>query len=76
MMESMVSRDRFSLWPYSAAQQPVQCILQAEVGSRRIAQGTLQLFFSAVSSCRALPFRLALVMKLVKNAFRTPGSRA
>ena len=36
----------FSLLPYSAAQQPVQCRLQAEVGSIRMAQGMLQPYFS------------------------------
>ena len=38
---------RLCLWPYSAAQQPVQCMLQAEVGSIRISQGMLQPYFSA-----------------------------
>ena len=33
-----------------AAQQPVQWRLQAEVGSRRIVQGTLQLYLSRISS--------------------------
>ena len=73
-MESMVSRSRFSLWPYSAAQHPVQCRLQALVGSRRIAHGTLQLFCAATSSCLALPFKLAFTIKFWKNTFRTPGS--
>ena len=45
-------------------------------GSSRIAHGTLQLFASAVSSCNALPFKLALIIKFVKNASRTPGSRS
>lgn len=40
---------RLCLWPYSAAQQPVQCILQAEVGSIRISHGTLMSYFPAVS---------------------------
>lgn len=40
----------FSLLPYSAAQQPVQWRLQAEVGSIRMAQGTLQPYFSLVLS--------------------------
>ena len=36
--------------------------------------GILQLYFFESSSCVALPFRLALVMKFWKNACRTPGS--
>ena len=42
--EQVVSRLRFSLWPYSAAQQPVQWRLQAEVGSSRIAHGRYRFF--------------------------------
>lgn len=38
---------RFQLW-CSSAQQPVQRILQAEVGSMRISHGTLISYFSAV----------------------------
>ena len=75
-MESSSSKVRFSLLPYSAAQQPVQCRLQAEVGSSRMAQGILQPSRAAVSSCVALPKRLALSTKLRKNALRTPGSSA
>ena len=41
----------FSLLPYSAAQQPVQCRLQADVGSGRMAQGMLQPYFSACFCC-------------------------
>ena len=55
MMESISSKDRFSLLPYSAAQQPVQCRLQAEVGSSRMAQGMLQPYFSRIFSCLASP---------------------
>ena len=74
-MESSSSKERFRRLPYSAAQHPVQCMLQAEVGSRRIAHGTLQFSFSAVSSCLALPIRLALTIKFLKNVFRTPSSK-
>ena len=44
-MESISSNVKFSLFPYSAAQHPVQCKLQAEVGSNKIAQGTLHPYF-------------------------------
>ena len=73
-MESSSSKVRLSRLPYSAAQQPVQCMLHAEVGSSRMAQGTLQFSLRLTSSCRALPSRLALRMKLRKKACRTPGS--
>ena len=49
-------------------------MLQALVGSSRIAHGTLQPYFFADSSCTALPRRLALMMKFWKKALRTPGS--
>ncbi len=39
MMESISSNVRLSLLPYSAAQQPVQCRLQALVGSSRMVVG-------------------------------------
>ena len=55
MMPSSVSRLMFSRLPYSAAQQPVQCRLQAEVGSIRMAQGTLQPFSCLKRFCRAVP---------------------
>lgn len=44
-------------------------MLHAVVGSRRIAQGILQLYFAASSSCTALPFRLALVIKFWKISY-------
>ena len=46
MIESISSKDRFNWCPYSAAQQPVQCKLHADVGSNNTAQGILQLYFS------------------------------
>ena len=76
MISSIVSRERFSLCPYSAAQHPVQCRLQAEVGSNKIAQGTLQSSFSSVSFWRAEPFKEALTIKFVKKVFRTSGSNS
>ena len=76
MMESKVSRLRLRRLPYSAAQQPVQCMLQAEVGSSRMAQGTLQFSRAFTSSWVALPFRLALNKKFWKKARRAPGSRS
>ena len=54
----MCIRDR-----YSAAQQPVQWRLQAEVGSIRIAQGMLQLYFSRAFSCFSQPMKFALSRK-------------
>ena len=75
-MESSSSKDRFRRLPYSAAQQPVQCMLQALVGSIRMAQGTLQPSRLETSSWVALPSRLALRIKFWKNALRTPGSRS
>ena len=46
---SISSKVRLCLWPYSAAQQPVQCILQAEVGSIKISHGTLISYLAAFS---------------------------
>ena len=69
MMESISSKLRFSLLPYSAAQQPVQCRLQAEVGSSRMTHGMLQLYFLRYSSSMGQPRMLALRMKLVKKVF-------
>ena len=43
---SISSKVRFCLWPYSAAQQPAQRILQALVGSMRTIHGMLQSYFS------------------------------
>ena len=74
MIESISSRLRFRRLPYSAAQQPVQCRLQAEVGSSRIAQGMLQPYFFRYSSCTGQPIRLALSMKFVKKVRSTPPS--
>src|SRR5699024_9922841 len=75
-IESSSSRVRFSRFPYSAAQQPVQCILHADVGSRRIAHGILQPSRSFIASCRALPDKLAFTIKFLKKAFRTPSFRS
>ena len=74
IMESISSKVRFSLLPYSAAQQPVQCRLQAEVGSSRMAQGILQLYFFRYSSCFGQPMIFALRKKFSKVAFRTSES--
>ena len=49
-------------------------MLQALVGSSRMAQGTLQFSLAEISSCVALPCRLALMMKFWKKVRRTPGS--
>ena len=45
---------RFNLCPYSAAQHPVQCKLQALVGSIKISHGMLQ-------SCTSLILRMVFV---------------
>ena len=73
-MESISSKLRLSLLPYSAAQQPVQCRLQAEVGSSRIAQGILQPYFSRICSCFGQPIRLAFKKKFSNTAFNTSVS--
>jgi hypothetical protein len=71
MMESISSKVRFSLLPYSAAQQPVQWRLQALVGSRRMAQGMLQLYSARNFSWMGQPMMLALRKKFWKVAFST-----
>ena len=76
MMLSMVSRLMFSLLPYSAAQQPVQCRLQAEVGSIKMAQGMLQLYWAMAFSWRPKPMREVFTRKFSKNVLRTSGSRS
>ena len=70
----MVSKLMFSLLPYSAAQQPVQCRLQAEVGSIKMAQGMLQLCSAAAFSWRPYPMREVFTMKFSKKVMRTAGS--
>ena len=60
--------------PYSAAQQPVQCRLHAEVGSSKIAHGMLQPYFLRYSSCFGQPMILALRKKFSNSTFSTAGS--
>ncbi len=76
MMESMVSNERLSLWPYSAAQQPVQWRLQALVGSSRMAQGMLHWYFSRAFSCFPQAMRLPSTRKVFSRSLRTAGFRA
>ena len=76
IIDSSVSRLRFSRLPYSAAQQPVQCRLQALVGSMSMAQGTLQLCSRRTFSCLWPPIMVALTMKFSNSAWRTLGSRS
>ena len=58
------------MFPYSAAQHPVQCRLQALVGSRRIAHGILQPYFLRHSSCLGQPARFALIKKFAARVFK------
>ena len=62
------------MFPYSAAQQPVQWRLQAEVGSSRMAQGILQPYRSRASSWMGQPMRLPLSIKFSKKVLRTSPS--
>src|SRR5690606_39620656 len=66
-MESRVSSDRLSLPPYCAAQHPVQCRLQALVGSMRMAQGTLQSYLASIDRATSTLFRLELIKKHSTN---------
>ena len=72
-IESMSSRDRFCWWPYSAAQQPVQCRLQALVGSSRIAQGMFRWYFSRALSWTGQASRLPSTSRAFSNLVRIWG---
>ncbi len=76
MMESISSKVRLSLWPYSAAQQPVQCRLQALVGSSRMAQGMLHWYLSRMRSCSGQAIRLPSMAKVFTSLLRTAGFRS
>ena len=65
---------RFSLCPYSAAQQPVQCRLHALVGSMSTAQGMLHWYFSRIFSCLGHASRLASTSSVLNSESRTPVS--
>ena len=65
---------RFIFAPYSAAQQPMQCLLQADVGSNRMAQGMLQPYFASHSLWRSPPRMDALMTKFSNSFMRTPWS--
>ena len=49
------SSDRLERWPYSADQQPLQCRLQALVGSKRMMNGMLHLYFSLFALTALVP---------------------
>ena len=61
------------MWPYSAAQQPVQRRLQALVGSMRMAQGMLQRCFSRMASCFGQAMRLPSMRNVFTRRSRTAG---
>ena len=56
---SMSSKLRLFLLPYSPAQQPTQCILQAEVGSNKISQGMLHWYLTRFSRIILVPRKKA-----------------
>ena len=52
------------MWPYSPAQQPTQCMLQAEVGSNRISHGMLHWYLTRFSRMVLVPRKNASYPRL------------
>ena len=64
MILSISSKLRLFLWPYSPAQQPTQCMLQALVGSNRISQGMLHWYLTRFSRMVLVPRKNASYPRL------------